>query len=273
MSDRILKDKGLVVRHSLIELVEHWAIAISGLLLLVSGIFELPMANRYYITSIPGLAWSGDFIKSLYIHYAASVVFIAAVVFHLLYHGILGERGMLPRAGDLKSSLEVIKSFFGKAEEPPFQKYLPEQRLAYAGMAFVIAMLILSGLVKTYKNIYAPDMPLALVIWATWVHNIFFVLFIMAFIAHIGALVLKPNRPMVRGIFTGTVALDYARRRHQLWLRELEPAGEDAKRQEPPPPDVSDETAAGQGAGEPLPLPDISDESAVRKNNEEKSSA
>jgi len=276
MRDRILKDQGLVVRHSLIELVEHWAIALSGLLLLVTGIFELPMANRYYVTSIPGLAWSGDFIKSLTIHYAASVVFIAAAVFHLLYHGMLGEWGMLPRAGDLKSSIEVIKSFFGKGEEPPFHKYLPEQRLAYAGMVFIIAMLILSGLVKTYKNIYAPDMSLTWVLWATWIHNVFFVLFVMAFIAHIGALVLKPNRPMVRGIFTGTVALDYARRRHPLWLKELEPVVEDRAEQEAgqkPPPDVSADKAAGQGAEERCPLTDVSDESAVRKDNEEKSSA
>jgi cytochrome b subunit of formate dehydrogenase len=277
MSDRILEDKGLVVRHSLIELVEHWAIALSGLLLLVTGIFELPLANRYYITSVPGLAWSGDFITSLSIHYAASVVFIAAAVFHLIYHGILGERGMIPRSGDLKSSLEVMKSFFGKGEEPPFPKYLPEQRLAYAGMVVIIAMLILSGLVKTYKNIYAPDMSLTLVLWATWVHNVFFVLFILAFVAHIGALVLKPNRPMIRGIFTGAVGLDYARRRHSLWLEELEPAGGGATRQdieaEPPPLAVFDEVATGEGAGEGLPLPDVSDESAVRKDNEEKSSA
>jgi cytochrome b subunit of formate dehydrogenase len=227
MHDRILKDKGLVVRHSRVELVEHWAIALSGLLLLVTGMFELPLANRYYITSVPGLGWSGDFVTTLTLHYAASVVFIAAAVFHLIYHGMLGERGMIPRAGDLKSSIEVIKTFFGKGEEPPFHKYLPEQRLAYVGMAFIIAMLILSGLIKTYKNIYAPDMSQTLVLWATWVHNVFFVLFILAFIAHIGALILKPNRPMIRGIFTGTVALDYARRRHPLWIDDLEPAGGD----------------------------------------------
>jgi cytochrome b subunit of formate dehydrogenase len=277
MSDRILKDQGLVVRHSLIELIEHWAIALSGLLLLVTGIFELPMANRYYVTSVPGLAWSGDFIKSLYIHYAASVVFIAASVFHLLYHGILGERGMVPRAGDLKTSIEVMKSFFGKGEEPPFSKYLPEQRLAYAGMVVIIAMLILSGLVKTYKNIYAPDMSLTLVLWATWIHNVFFVGFILAFVAHIGALVLKPNRPMIRGIFTGAVGLDYARRRHPLWLKELEPEGGDAARQdieaEPPPLDVSDEVAAGDGIGEGPSLPDISDEAAARQDSGEKTSA
>jgi len=222
MSDRILPEKGLVVRHGIVEIVEHWAIAISGLVLLATGMFELPMANRYYITSLPGLGWSGDFIKALYIHYAASVIFITASVFHLLYHGIRGERGMLPQPEDIKTSILVLKSFFGKGEEPLFHKYLPEQRLAYVGMAVIIAMLILSGLVKTYKNLYAPDMPLTLVLWATWIHNVFFVLFILALAAHIGALVIKPNRPMFRGIFTGTVRLDYARRRHPLWIAEMD---------------------------------------------------
>ena len=27
--------------------IEHWAIALSGLALLLSGLFEMPMANRY----------------------------------------------------------------------------------------------------------------------------------------------------------------------------------------------------------------------------------
>jgi cytochrome b subunit of formate dehydrogenase len=223
MSESILEDKNLVVRHSVLELVEHWVIALSGLLLLLSGLFELPMAARYKITSIPGLAWSGDFITSLSVHYAASVVFIAASLFHLFHHGLAGDRGLIPRRGDLKTSIAVVKTFFGKGEEPPFEKYLPEQRLAYLGMASVIAVLILSGLVKTYKNLFAPDMSHTLVLWATWLHNIFFVLFVLAFIAHIGALLLKPNRPLARGIFTGAVCLDYARHRHPLWLAGMEP--------------------------------------------------
>ena len=223
MSESILEDKNRVVRHGRIELVEHWAIALSGLLLLLSGLFELPMAARYRITAIPGFSWSGDFITSLSVHYAASVIFIAASLFHLLYHGLAGERELLPQKGDLKTSIAVIKTFFGKGKEPPFGKYLPEQRLAYLGMAVIIAVLILSGLVKTAKNLFAPDMNYALVLWVTWLHNIFFVLFIFAFIAHIGAILLKPNRPMIRGIFTGAVRLDYARHRHPLWLAKMEP--------------------------------------------------
>ena len=222
MTEGIDREKGLVVRHSVVELIEHWAIALSGLALLVSGFFQMPTANRYYITSVPGLSWSGDFFVSLYVHYAASVVFIAAAFFHLVYHGMRGDKGMIPQKGDFRTSIAVIKSFFGKGKEPPFHKYLPEQRLAYAGMAFIIAMLILSGLVKTYKNIYAPDLSLTVVLTATWVHNIFFALFLLAFLAHMAAIALKPNRPMVRGILTGAVSLEYARHRHPLWIGEME---------------------------------------------------
>ena len=224
MTEKILTEKNLVVRHSTLELIEHWAIALSGLILLVTGIFELPVGKRYYIVNVPGLGWSADFITSLYLHYAAAVVFTAAGMFHLVYHGLRGEKGLLPRRGDLSESIKVIKSLFGFGEEPPMHKYLPEQRLAYVGMAFIILMLIVSGLVKTYKNIYAPDMSYPVLLWATWIHSIFFILFFLAFIAHMAAIALRPNWPMVRGIFTGRVRLDYARHRHPLWIAELDPS-------------------------------------------------
>ena len=79
---------------------------------------------------------------------------------------------------------------------------------------------------------------------------------------------------MIRGIFTGTVALDYAQHRHPLWLKELEPADENAERQsieEEPPTGVPDEVTAGQGAGtEPRP-PNVSNGEAVRQDCVEKS--
>jgi cytochrome b subunit of formate dehydrogenase len=222
MADKILLEKNLVSRHGMIELIEHWAIAISGLLLLLTGIFELPVAKRYYVITVPGLGWSADFITSLYIHYAAALVFTAAGMFHLVYHGLRSEKGMIPQKGDMAASVTIIKSLFGFGKEPPMHKYLPEQRLAYVGMAFIIAMLIISGLVKTYKNIYSPDMSLTVVLTATWIHNIFFVLFFLAFLGHMAAIALRPNWPMVRGIFTGNVRLDYARHRHSLWLADIE---------------------------------------------------
>ncbi len=222
MAEKILEEKNLVIRHSALELIEHWAMAISGLILLLTGIFELPVAKRYYIIVVPGLGWSADFITSLYLHYAAAFVFTAAGIFHLFYHGLRGEKGMIPQKGDLAASITVMKSLIGIGKEPPLHTYLPEQRLAYVGMAVTMLMLIASGLVKTYKNIYAPDMSHMVLLWATWIHNIFFVLFFLAFLAHMAAIALRPNWPMVRGIFTGAVRLDYARHRHSLWVNEIE---------------------------------------------------
>jgi len=246
MTDKILAEKNLIVRHGVLELIEHWAIALSGLVLLLTGIFELPVGKRYYIIDVPGLGWSADFITSLSLHYAAAFVFTVAAMLHVFYHGPRGEKGLLPQKGDFAESITVIKSLFGFGEEPPMRKYLPEQRLAYAGMAFIILMLIISGLVKTYKNIYAPDLSHTVLLWATWIHNIFFILFFLAFLAHMAAIALRPNWPMVRGIFTGKVRLDYARHRHSLWLADVEPV------QEPPALTVAEEQAPPEPEPEPV---------------------
>jgi cytochrome b subunit of formate dehydrogenase len=264
MDEKILREKGRVVRHSIVELIEHWAIALSGLVLVLSGMFEMPMANRYYISSLPGLAWSADFIVSLKVHYAASIVFVAAALFHAVYHGLRGDRGMIPRKGDLRTSIEVMKTFFGKGKEPPFHKYLPEQRLAYVGMAVIIAMLILSGLVKTWKNVYAPDMSYTVVLWATWVHNIGFVLFVLAFVAHLAAIVLKPNRPMLRGILTGAVSLDYAEHRHPLWIAEIE--GAEAAKAEPPAPSKEDASGSEDTPAPPAGAAGEMEEMPIKAN-------
>ena len=195
----------LIKRHQAIVLFEHWTIALSGLTLLLSGIFQLPSAARYKITSIPGFWWSGDFFLTLKIHYLASVLFVGAILFHVVYHWLLKERAMVPQRGDLSESIKVLKTFITNEPEPPFGKYLPEQRLAYVAIALPVLMLIVSGLVKTWKNVYAPDMERNLLLWMTWIHNIGFMLFFLAFFGHIGALLIKPNRPMLRGMFTGKV--------------------------------------------------------------------
>ena len=99
---------------------------------------------------------------------------------------------------------------------------------------------------------------------ATWLHNLFFVLFILAFIGHIGAILLKPNRPLARGIFTGAVRLDYARHRHPLWMAEIEKSAPAATAQrapaqdpgEPPSAEATAEqaspSAGGSGAAEAM---------------------
>ena len=53
---------------------------------LYTGFGNMPIYKRYYISSIPGLGWSGNFYINLNIHYSCGVVLLGlAVYFSLIY--------------------------------------------------------------------------------------------------------------------------------------------------------------------------------------------
>ncbi|NWG03700.1 MAG: copper ion binding protein [Syntrophaceae bacterium] len=221
MEEKIIKDKSVVLRHSPIELVEHWILAISGFLLIFSGFGELPMYKRYMVTQIPGLGWAGDFFINLKIHYLAGIVFVSVMVFHALYHGWLGHQGLIPKKGDLKTSLVTILSMFGFGEEPKSDKYLPEQRLAYAYLGGVGFILVLTGVVKVIKNLPGVYLSPTLITSSTLIHTFATVFFLLGVLAHLAALIFKVNRPLVKSVFTGEVDLKYVKDRHTLWYNSL----------------------------------------------------
>ena len=221
MQERIIKNREIVLRHSPIELAEHWLLAISGLLLIFSGFGELPMYKRYMVTEIPGLGWAGDFFINLKIHYLAGIVFISIMVFHALYHGWVGHQGLIPRKGDVKASLITILSMLGFGEEPKSDKYLPEQRLAYAYLGGVGLILVLTGVVKVIKNLPGVDLSPSLITWMTLIHTFATIFFLLGVLAHLAALIFKVNRPLVKSIFTGGVDLGYVQDRHTVWYDEL----------------------------------------------------
>jgi copper ion binding protein len=221
MEERIIRGREAVLRHSPIELAEHWLLAISGLFLIFSGFGELPMYKRYMVTQIPGLGWAGDFFINLKIHYFAGIVFVSIMVFHALYHGWLGHQGLLPRRGDVKASLVTILSMFGFGEEPKSHKYLPEQRLAYAYLGGVGLILVLTGVVKVIKNLPGVYLSPTLITSMTLTHTFATIFFLLGVLAHLAALIFKVNRPLVKSVFTGEVNLGYVQDRHTIWYEEL----------------------------------------------------
>jgi copper ion binding protein len=221
MEERIIRGREAVLRHSPIELAEHWLLAISGLLLIFSGFGELPMYKRYMVTEIPGLGWAGDFFINLKIHYLTGIVFISIMVFHALYHGWVGHQGLIPRKGDVKASLITILSMLGFGEEPKSDKYLPEQRLAYAYLGGVGLILVLTGVVKVIKNLPGVYLSPFLITSMTLTHTFATIFFLLGVLAHLAALIFKVNRPLVKSIFTGEVNLGYVQDRHTIWYEEL----------------------------------------------------
>lgn len=221
MEERTSRENHLIIRHSPIELAEHWGLAISSLLLIFSGFGELPMYKRYMVTQIPGLGWTGDFLINLKIHYISGIFFISVMIFHALYHGWLGHQGLLPKKGDFKTSIITILSMFGIGEEPKSDKYLPEQKLAYAYLGGMGLILVLTGIGKVIKNFPGVFLPPALTTSMTLIHTFATIFFLLGVIAHLAALIFKVNRPLTKSIFTGKVDLDYVRERHTVWYEEL----------------------------------------------------
>jgi formate dehydrogenase gamma subunit len=221
MEERMIRERRTILRHSPVELAEHWLLAISGLLLIFSGFGELPMYKRYMVTQIPGLSWAGDFFIQLKIHYLAGIVFVSVMVFHALYHGWLGHQGLIPRKGDVKASCKTILCMLGIGEEPEMHKYLPEQRLAYAYLGGVGLILVLTGVVKVIKNIPGVHLAPALITSMTLIHTFATIFFLLGVLAHLAALIFKVNRPLVKSIFTGQVDSGYVQDRHSIWYEEI----------------------------------------------------
>lgn len=206
-----------VKRHSLLVRLNHWAIALSGFALLFSGFGEMPMYKRYKLAALPGMSWTADFTLQLVIHYVAAFIFMFAVIFHIVYHWRKKQYAIMPRKGDMKESWQIIKAMFTKGEEPPSDKFLAEQRVAYAAIGVDVLILIFTGLIKVYKNTGAITLDPSFMKFITLTHTAATMIFMLLVIAHIGAFAIKANRPLVKSMFTGRVDRKYAEHRHSLW--------------------------------------------------------
>lgn len=210
-----------IVRQVLGNRIAHWTIALSTFALIFSGFGQMPMYARYGVASLPGMAWAADYGITLIIHYAAAIVLLGGLFFHVVFSVTRRRFTIMPRKGDLRESVLIIKAMLGRGEEPVSHKYLAEQRLAYAFIGVNLVIVTVSGLVKVVKNLPGVDLPYLLVFISTSAHNIAAVLLVLGIAGHLFAFVFKANRSLLPAMFSGCVDAEYARHRHGLWYREV----------------------------------------------------
>ncbi|MGI6420592.1 MAG: formate dehydrogenase subunit gamma [Syntrophomonadaceae bacterium] len=211
-----------IMRHRWQVRFVHWVTALSIFILFFTGFGQMPVYKRYFVDQLPGLGWSSNYLITLNIHYYAAMALIFTSVYYLLYLFLTKETDVLPRKGDFKESLLIFLSMAGLAQEPENDKYLAEQRMAFAVTAFSILGLIVTGLIKVLKNLPETSIPLSLSFWATQIHNLLTVILLLSVVIHLLAFLIKDNRPLFSSMFTGQIPLDYARHRHALWIKRME---------------------------------------------------
>lgn len=221
-----------IQRHNLAIRFVHWLTAGSILALMFSGFMQMPLAKRYYIDTVPGLHWTSDYWITLNIHYGAAMILVFISMYYLTYLLISRRWDIIPRRGDFKESVQIFASMVGLAEEPENDKYLAEQRLAFALTAGSIVLLILSGGLKIYKNLAGVFIPENILFWTTSVHNLFTVILLISIIVHLLAFLIKDNRPLVASMFTGKIGAEYAAKRHRIWWNRLQSSAPNEKESE-----------------------------------------
>lgn len=221
MADKLMPEKKTVYRHGFSVRFVHWTVALSSLLLIFSGIGQMPVYKRYMFDRLPGMAWTSDYAITVSLHYWAAALLMLGVAYHIIFHVIRHEYDILPKRGDFKDSYLIIKAMLGKGEEPSSDKYLAEQRLAYAFIGGSLLLLIVTGVIKVIKNLPGIELSWGVVFWSTTIHNIAMLLLMVGIMAHLAAFIFKENRSLLPGIFTGKVSLEYVKNRHALWYKQI----------------------------------------------------
>ncbi|NDV19900.1 4Fe-4S ferredoxin [Pseudodesulfovibrio sp. JC047] len=105
----------------------------------VTGLLQMPLAKRYYLTDVPGLAWTGDFFFVHKLHYlfAAALLFLVAL---------------------------VVANWLLKWKE--------RLTLTRLGMVRVVLLggLLVSGLLRVYRNMPGVTLDPSLILVIEWTH-------------------------------------------------------------------------------------------------------
>ena len=198
----------MIKKVSGLEILVHWTMAISFFILVISG-----FGFMFHLEGV-GSAFGG-FNQMRAIHNWAGVVFAAALfltIFHYLPVALKftsDDVSWLTKAGGYLSK---------KAQLPPQDEINAGQKLLY------IAVLLLGiGVSATGVIIWLrPDMAELnrWVLFSFLVHNICFDIFLMVIPVHIYMATLA-NPGTLRIMISGTVPVEWARKRHAKWVQKM----------------------------------------------------
>ncbi len=195
----------MVRKTNAFEIINHWVLAISFFILAISGygfLFQLEEMNSIF----------GSFNQMRVIHNWVGVVF-AASLFLTLFSYIV--EALSVSADDIGWIIRGGGYFSKKAKVPPQGKLNTGQKLYYlvalltgiAIAAFGFVIWLMPGVKKW-------------ILISHLVHNISFDLMVIAIPLHIYLATLA-NPGTFRIMVYGTVPLEWARKRHEKWLREM----------------------------------------------------
>lgn len=70
----------------------RWVYGVTMAVMAFTGFGQMPIFKRYYISAIPGMAWSADFYVTLFIHYLGAILLTGLLGYAVADHVLLRRR-------------------------------------------------------------------------------------------------------------------------------------------------------------------------------------
>ena len=196
----------LIRKANAFEILNHWVMAVSCIVLAVQGYGFL-----FHIEGIG--SFFGGFNSMKVWHNYLGIAFSVSLFFTLFFY----LRESLSYDADDIGWIKVLGGYLShKAKVPPMGKINTGQKFFY------LAVLVFGiGIAGSGFVFWLIPEDKQLVMYAHLVHNVSFVILMMAIPVHmyLGSLA---NPGTLRIMIYGTVPYEWARKRHQKWVEEME---------------------------------------------------
>ena len=199
----------LIERYRTEDRINHWVIAITFILLALSGL-ALFHPSMYWLTNLFG---GGQWTRILH-PFVGVLMFVAFAWLALKFwqHNVLvdNDRRWLRQWRDVVNNRED--------QLPEVGRYNAGQKLLFWVMVACMAVLILSGVI-IWQPYFAPAFPITLTRIASLLHALAAFLLILGIIVHIyAALWVKGS---IGAMTRGYVTRAWARKHHPAWYRQI----------------------------------------------------
>jgi formate dehydrogenase subunit gamma len=199
----------LIERYRAEDRINHWVIAITFILLALSGL-ALFHPSMYWLTNLFG---GGQWTRILH-PFVGVLMFVAFAWLALKFwqHNVLvdNDRRWLRQWRDVVNNRED--------QLPEVGRYNAGQKLLFWVMVACMAVLILSGVI-IWQPYFAPAFPITLTRIASLLHALAAFLLILGIIVHIyAALWVKGS---IGAMTRGYVTRAWARKHHPAWYRQI----------------------------------------------------
>ena len=199
----------LIERYAAEDRINHWVVAITFILLALSGLALFHPA-MFWLTNLFG---GGQWTRILH-PFIGLVMFVAFAWMALRFwqHNVMvdNDRRWLRQWRDVVNNREE--------QLPEVGRYNAGQKLLFWLMVACMAVLILSGIV-IWQPYFAPVFPITPIRIASLLHALAAFLLILGIVVHIyAALWIKGS---IRAMMRGTVTRAWARKHHPAWYREV----------------------------------------------------